>query len=110
MIHHDQSIVGIEGYFRQPQGVVGGEALQLDSRSLMLAAQQIQQKLWLFQWGVEQQGDLPHDGTVLVMKRDTDIGVGLEGQQPGRLGVTQCQIFHIDGLTLLEQLQSGALL
>ncbi len=39
VIHHDQPIVGIEGYLGQSQGIVGGEALELDGGPLVLAAQ-----------------------------------------------------------------------
>ncbi|MNP04282.1 hypothetical protein D3C76_961910 [compost metagenome] len=37
VIHHQQAIVGIEGHLRQAQGIVTGEALQLDGRAFTLA-------------------------------------------------------------------------
>lgn len=39
VIHHNQPIVGIKGYLGQPQGIVGGEALEFDGGPLVLAAQ-----------------------------------------------------------------------
>ena len=108
VIHHQQAVVGVESHLGQPQGFVGGQALQFDCGPLVLAAESVEQWHGVRQRRVEQQSELADGGTVLAVQRNADIDAGIECQQLAGLGIAQRQVFHIDRLAVLEQLLAGA--
>ena len=67
VVHHQQTVVGVEGHLGQAQGIVVGEALQLDGGPLTLLVEGIEQGNGVGQRPVQQQGDLAQGGAALTL-------------------------------------------
>ena len=67
VVHHQQTVVGVEGHLGQAQGIVVGEALQFDGRPFTLFVEGIEQGNGVGQRPVQQQGDLAQGGAALTL-------------------------------------------